>query len=122
VARGASAEIPLNGLLLEFHGAGQAVPSGPLTVGWSSFYGPDETTMACYASRYDYFDGRLPAPLEAVRWLRFQTYAATAEACSLLSCAPPMGGIGPRNCFGCGTPLVTTFKIPAKLPSLHNHF
>jgi len=32
-----------------------------------------------------------------------------------------MGGIGLRNFLGCGTPSVITFKIPAKLPSLHIH-
>ena len=32
-----------------------------------------------------------------------------------------MGGIGLRYSLGCGTPSVITFKIPARLPSLHNH-
>jgi hypothetical protein len=30
------------------------------------------------------------------RWLRAQTYAATASTCSLVSCAPPMAGMGLR--------------------------
>src|ERR1700691_427395 len=32
-----------------------------------------------------------------------------------------MGGIGLRYCLGCGTPSGIAFKIPARLPSLHNH-
>src|ERR1700677_1327718 len=57
-----------------------------------------------------YFDG----------WLSPQTYAANADAWSALSSAPPIGGIDARYFFGDGTPSVITFKIPAKLPSLHN--
>src|SRR5580658_7330359 len=60
--------------------------------------------------------------LAAAGWLRPHTYAASADACVSESCAPPMGGIGLRYCLGCGTPSVITFKIPAKLPSLHSHF
>src|ERR1700688_148968 len=59
--------------------------------------------------------------VDLYRWLRPQTYAASADAWSAVNCDPPMAGIGLRYCFGCGTPSVITFKIPAKVPSLHNH-
>ena len=34
--------------------------------------------------------------LDEARWLRLHTYAATAEAWSGVSCAPPIGGIALR--------------------------
>ena len=46
-----------------------------------------------------------------VRWLKPQMYAATADTCSAVSCAPPMGGMGERYCLGCGTPAVIVFAI-----------
>jgi hypothetical protein len=33
-------------------------------------------------------------------------YAATADTWSGVICAPPMGGMAERYCFGCGTPAV----------------
>ena len=51
--------------------------------------------------------------LAAARWLRLQTYAASADTWSGVSCAPPIGGIGLRYCFGCDTPSVIVFVIPA---------
>src|SRR5579859_4022586 len=56
------------------------------------------------------------------RWLKLHTYAATAFTCSSVSCAPPFAGIGLRYSFGCATPSLIVFVIPAKLPSLHSHF
>ena len=47
------------------------------------------------------------------QWLNDQTYAANAESCSGVSCAPPMGGIGLRNILGCSTPSWILFWIPA---------
>jgi hypothetical protein len=47
------------------------------------------------------------------QWLRAHTYAASADSWSGVSCAPPMGGIGLRYSFGCATPSLMVFKIPA---------
>ena len=44
-------------------------------------------------------------------WPSPQTYAATAETCSSVSCAPPSGGMGARYCFGCGTPSLMIFSM-----------
>lgn len=55
-----------------------------------------------------------------VRWLSPHIYAATADTWSGVSWAPPIGGIGLRYCFGCDTPSVIVFVIPARLPSLHS--
>lgn len=59
---------------------------------------------------------------DAGSWLILHTYAASADAWSGVSCAPPIGGMGLRYCFGCDTPFTMVFLIPAKLPSLHSHF
>src|SRR6266404_1425305 len=51
--------------------------------------------------------------LGEARWLKPHTYAASADTWSGVSCAPPIGGMGLRYCFGCDTPSVIVFLIPA---------
>ena len=46
-------------------------------------------------------------------WLKLQTYAASDDNWSAVSCAPPIAGIGLRYCFGCATPSAIVFLIPA---------
>jgi hypothetical protein len=49
--------------------------------------------------------------LDLAWWLKLQTYAATADAWSGVSCAPPIGGIGLRYFFGCETPSTIVFLM-----------
>jgi hypothetical protein len=46
-------------------------------------------------------------------WLRLHTYAASADIWSLVSCAPPKGGIMLRYRFGFDTPRTIVLLIPA---------
>jgi len=51
--------------------------------------------------------------LDDPRWPRLHTYAASADTWSGVSCAPPIAGMGLRYFFGCDTPSLIVFLIPA---------
>src|SRR5580658_3304142 len=76
----------------------------------------------CKGGGFDFLCVETCLSCQAYRWLKLHTYAATAFTCSSVNSAPPFAGIGLRYSFGCATPSLIVFVIPAKLPSLHNHF